>query len=404
MEEATTITGGTAMSDDKTLIPALPADDLPGDNSPVEDLRKEVEKAQRSPDRCGILAIKSGNNWVEDGINLPDPKVFYYGLIVQYEITALFGSTGSGKTVFAMQIAEEISRYYKILYIDLELSVKQFQGRYTDAENGTIHVFPENFLRAEIDPEFITREDMEAEILDSIEAAAKKGITFFVLDNITFACNDSEKGSTAGSFMMRLIRLKKKYFLTIICVAHTPKIKGYERLTPNHMAGSAKLMNFFDEGIAIGKSARDSRLRYVKQVKTRSQETTYDEEYVIIYEVTKENGILRYEFRGHGKEDEHLKQGNPADDIDEIYAILRLQRDGKTLREIATALEISLGKVQRRLKKAKEENITLPDSETVPVSDVSPVSAPIQTIQTIQEPMQGTLPGLADDNTKTKEE
>ena len=58
------------MSDDKTLIPALPADDLPGDNSPVEDLRKEVEKAQRSPDRCGILAIKSGNNWVEDGINL----------------------------------------------------------------------------------------------------------------------------------------------------------------------------------------------------------------------------------------------------------------------------------------------------------------------------------------------
>ena len=54
-------------------------------------------------------------------------------------------------------------------------------------------------------------------------------------------------------------------------IAHTPKIRGYEPLTSSDMAGSAKLMNFFDEGIAIGKSAKDSNLRYVKQVKTRSQ-------------------------------------------------------------------------------------------------------------------------------------
>lgn len=75
---------------------------------------------------------------------------------------------------------------------------------------GEIHIFPANFTRAEIDPELIVGADLEQEILASIEEAAVQGTRFFVIDNITFICNDSEKGATAGSFMMRLIRLKKK--------------------------------------------------------------------------------------------------------------------------------------------------------------------------------------------------
>ena len=394
----TTTIGGMRMSEDRELQGTLPAEDLPGDNSPVQELMEEVEKAQRQPDKYGIFAAKSGNSWIEDCINMAAPIIFFFGLIVQYEITALFGPTGSGKTIFAMMIAEEIARFFKVMYIDLELSAKQFQMRFSDPETGLIHVFPDNFIRAEIDPDLITREDLELEILDSIEAAAQKGILFFILDNITFACNDSEKGATAGQFMMRLIRLKKKYNLTIICVAHTPKIRGYEPLTTSHMAGSAKLMNFFDEGIAIGKSARDANLRYVKQVKTRSIPMTYDEENVIIYEVTKESGILTYDFKGHGNENDHLKHGNPAEDLDEIYAILRLQKQGMSQREIAKTLEISLGKVQRRLEKAREKNITLPDDDAAADSNVSPVSEPIQPIQPDTAPAQQVLPLTTEDH------
>lgn len=394
----TTTIGGMLMSDDREWQGTLPAEDLPGDNTPVQELMEEVEKAQRQPDKYGIFAAKSGNSWIEDCINMAAPIIFFFGLIVQYEITALFGPTGSGKTIFAMMIAEDIARFFKVMYIDLELSAKQFQMRFSDPETGLIHVFPDNFIRAEIDPDLITREDLELEILDSIEAAAQKGILFFILDNITFACNDSEKGATAGQFMMRLIRLKKKYNLTIICVAHTPKIRGYEPLTTSHMAGSAKLMNFFDEGIAIGKSARDANLRYVKQVKTRSIPMTYDEENVIIYEVTKESGILTYDFKGHGNENDHLKHGNPAEDLDEIYAILRLQKQGMSQREIAKTLEISLGKVQRRLEKAREKNITLPDDDAAADSNVSPVSEPIQPIQPDTAPAQQVLPLTTEDH------
>lgn len=108
--------------------------------------------------------------------------------------------------------------------------------------------------------------------------------------------------------------------------------------------------------------------------------------------MTKESGILTYDFKGHGNESDHLKHGNPAEDLDEIYAVLRLQKQGMPLRKIAETLELSLGKVQRRLGKAKEKGITLPDDDDDSVSDVSPVSEPIQPIQPDTPPVQQVLP------------
>lgn len=102
---------------------------------------------------------------------------------------------------------------------------------YSDISTGEIHIFPANFTRAEINPELIVGADLEQEILASIEEAAAQGTRSFVIDNITFICNDSEKGATAGSFMMRLIRLKKKYGLTTVVIAHTPKRRAWEPIT-----------------------------------------------------------------------------------------------------------------------------------------------------------------------------
>ena len=225
--------------------------------------------------------------------------------------------------------------------------------------------------------------DLEQEILDSIEEAALQGISYFVVDNLTFICNDSEKGATAGSFMMKLISLKKKYHLTIIVIAHTPKRRGYDPITQSDLAGSAKLMNFFDAGIAIARSARDNNLRYLKQVKVRTGEYQYDSDNVIIYDVIKDNGFLRFELQDYGKEEDHLKNGDSSEDLEEIEDILKLQAQDKSLRDIARILGISLGKVQRRLKKAKDENITLDDFKIDTVSPVSDVSDAIQTIHPI---------------------
>ena len=233
--------------------------------------------------------------------------------------------------------------------------------RYSDVSTGEIHIFPTNFIRAEIDPELIAGADLEQEILASIEEAAKQGIRFFIIDNITFICNDSEKGATAGSFMMKLIRLKKKFNLTTIVIAHTPKRRGWEPITQNDLAGSAKLINFFDAGIALARSAKDTNLRYLKQVKVRTGEYQYDSENIIVCDVVKTGGFLQFEIQGYAKEEDHLKNREGSDDYDEIVEILKLQRDGKTVREIAELLDMAKSTVQRRLDKAKKCNITIPE-------------------------------------------
>ena len=333
--------------------------------NPVEGIKQEVEKAKRAPKKRGIFSVKKANDWIKDSRERPDPRSFFHGLIVEYECTVIFASSGVGKSIFVTQIAEEIAWREPLLFIDLELADKQFQMRYTDPVTNQVHMFPDNFERAEIDPELIVGEDLEEAILDSIEDSAKRGIQFFVLDNITFACNDSEKGATAGQFMMKIIRLKKKYHLTIIVIAHTPKRRGYEPITQNDLAGSAKLINFFDAGIAIARSAKDPNLRYVKQVKVRTGEYLYDADNVIIYDVNKVDGFLKFEFREYGREGDHLKIPTKDYETDEIQDILKLQHQGKSLREIAKDLDMSLGMVQRRLKKAEALGIKY-EPETEP--------------------------------------
>ena len=336
--------------------------------NPIEAIAQEVEKAKRAPKRAGLLSFKTANDWVEEALNSPDPKMYFHNLIVQFENTVIFASSNVGKSILAVQIAEAIAWEEKIMYIDLELSTKQFQMRYSDVSTGEIHIFPINFIRAEIDPELIAGADLEQEILASIEEAAKQGIRFFIIDNITFICNDSEKGATAGSFMMKLIRLKKKFNLTTIVIAHTPKRRGWEPITQNDLAGSAKLINFFDAGIALARSAKDTNLRYLKQVKVRTGEYQYDSENVIVCDVVKAGGFLQFEIQGYAKEEDHLKNREGSDDYDEIVEILKLQRDGKTVREIAELLDMAKSTVQRRLDKAKKCNITIPEpgADSVP--------------------------------------
>lgn len=363
-------------------IPSQVPENTPAMLNPVEAIQEEIEKAKRTPKRVGLLSIKSANAWIEDSLRAPDPKMYFHDLIVQFENTVIFASSNVGKSILAIQIAEDIAHEEKILYVDLELSGKQFQMRYTDPSTGEIHIFPSNFSRAEIDPELIVGADLEQEILDSVEEAAKQGTHFFVIDNITFICNDSEKGSTAGSFMMKLIRLKKKYNLTTIVIAHTPKRRGWEPITQNDLAGSAKLINFFDAGIALARSAKDNNLRYLKQVKVRTGEYQYDAENVIVYDVVKTDGFLKFEFQGYAKEDDHLKNRESSDDYDEIQAILRLKKEGKTIRQIAEEMDMASTTVHRRLRKAEKEGITLEEASTESVPPVPSVPRTEQVEQT----------------------
>lgn len=365
------------MADDSTKPQEAIGEDLPASIAPIEAIVAEAEKAQRAPAKCGIMSIKKANDWIRDSRLRPNPHIWCWGLIVQGENTVVYASSNIGKSVFCTQMAAKIAKYRKVLYIDCELSDKQFEMRYTDPITGDTHLFPDNFLRAEIDPELIVGADLEQAILDSIEQAAQEGVEVIFVDNITFLCNDSEKGLTAGEFMMKLIRIKRRHNLTTVVIAHTPKRDGKQPLSQNDLAGSAKLINFFDAGIAIGKSAKDSTLRYLKQTKVRTGTFQYDSEHVAVYRLENTNAFTHFEYQGLDKESNHLREKNAETDLEDINAIVELKKQGKSIREIVEETGFKQTTVFRKIKKAKEMGLLVDETQ----ADAAAAAEPDQTVE-----------------------
>ena len=116
-----------------------------------------------------MFRATSANNWIEEVKDLPTPKMLFSEFWVENEICILFADTNVGKTILAVQIANSISKgipiegfkieaeKQKVIYFDFELSVKQFQLRYTCQDclnDNKYYPFDENFIRAEIEQDY----------------------------------------------------------------------------------------------------------------------------------------------------------------------------------------------------------------------------------------------------------
>lgn len=247
---------------------------------PIKAISAEVESAAAA-DNIGMFTVKTANRTLTDASKRPNPDSLYHELWYEGEVCCLFSDSNLGKSIYAVQMAEEIAITQNVLLVDCELSDKQFQMRYTDSDTGLLHPFPDGLFRAEINPMSLDVKDYEEKILAHIEQAKHKlQCKVAIIDNLTYLCNSSDKGVDAGIFMMKLMNLKKQYGWSLLIMAHTPKRSLTSPITQNDLAGSKKLYNFFDSVFAIGKSAKDTRLRYVKQLKVRAGEFRYDSDNV----------------------------------------------------------------------------------------------------------------------------
>ena len=330
----------------------------PTPTNPVDHIKGTVKKARDKPKKYGRLPYTSGNKWIEIGKALANPIYYFFRMIVQFEINIIFSAANTGKSLLLVQIAEEIAREQKVLIVDCELSTKQFQMRYTNLETGTVHLFPDNLLRAEIDPDLLDDISLEDAIFDSVEQAAKAGIKVICIDNLTFICTDAEKAEVTIKFMRRLIKLKKKYDLTLIIVAHSPKRDATKPITRDDLSGSSKLMALSDNAIAVGVSAKDSQLRYIKTVKFRDDEYPYPAEKVALYRVEKQDCYTKFVYQGRADERDHLRQKNKETMLEDMQECLDLQAKGLTLKQIEAETGISKSTVHRRIKDAIKMGMT----------------------------------------------
>ena len=291
----------------------------------------------------GGFHVEPMNKCIEDAHLLPPLIPLYPDIVLEGDLSIIFGQSGIGKTIFAMQIARYIAEHDKrVLYVDCEMTPRQLGNRYGTAN------FPSTFLRAEMD-----REHPAEDILKGIEEVAVANyVNVVFIDNITALGQSLDRSADAGTLMASLNALKKKYNWTLVVLNHVPKMfSGNVPLSLSAMQGSAKINQLIDDAIGIAQSSIDSNLVYVKQCKWRNGELTMGADHVAVYERCKdEYGNLGFVSRGFGTEQEYLSIEN-SNEREEIKARVReLSAKGMTQTAIAEQLGISQSKVSRLLK------------------------------------------------------
>jgi predicted ATP-dependent serine protease len=302
-----------------------------------------------------LLNVKSANDWLHEAKDLTPDRMLYDEFWCEEETCFLFGGPGSGKSALSVQIAIEISKNEPVLFCDFELSLRQFAKRYRTS-NGDFFDFPDNFFRAEFQRNIEFNPDS---LVNSIHLnAIKINAKVIIIDNISWIIENSEKGDVAGVFMKKLTTMKNDNKYSMLIVAHTPKRDATQPITLKDMAGSVRLQNFIDSSFAIVESQKMQGYRYVKQTKTRSEETVYGFDNVKTGIINKaENGFMGIQFMGTSNEMEHLQRPNENERENIKQKCMDLIKMGKPFREIQELTGLSLGAISKYKKQMNGDEI-----------------------------------------------
>ena len=294
-----------------------------------------------------LLTVKTANECISDAMKVSLPQQLWSSLWYEGELCCLFADSNVGKSIYAVQMANEIAKTHSVIYFDFELSEKQFQMRYTD-DNGVGYVFPDNLHRAEVNPDNISSENFEEDILNAIiDAMEKYSANVLIIDNITFLNALTEHADAASRLMIALCQIKRNYGVSILILAHTPKRLLSSPITQNDLAGSKRLFNFFDSVFAIGKSAMGEDIRYIKQLKSRSSSIDYGANSVITAQIVKEGAYLCLSHQDMTTESAHLSEKKSENDDLKEEALRLVDEEHLTMRQVAEKLGVSKSTVGR---------------------------------------------------------
>lgn len=229
------------------------------------------------------------------------------------ELVFLFADSGIGKSILATQIACEIAKGesecmdvemhpQSVLYFDFELSDRQLARRYQNAD------FPKSLIRCTISEE-VDSDEFNMNVIEGIkDKLLDTGAKVMILDNLSYLSTQTAEAEYAGAIMDGLTRLKREMNISIMVIAHTPKIEEWKPLSKTNMAGSKILSNFADGVFAIGRTKTGGR--YLKLLKTRMVSEP-DEKSLLPYFNIVADPYLHFEKVGEETE-KKLLMGKPA--------------------------------------------------------------------------------------------
>jgi len=292
------------------------------------------------------------NDNISDAEKLPPAIKLFGDFIYENEVTLLVGDNGTGKSIFAVKVAQAIAngntnntpfdgvnKQKRVLYIDYELTDRQFFKRFPKK------VFPENLYRVSLNPECYGCDINKDTILDLIK---KYKSELVIIDNITAMLKESTKEADVAIETMRWFKqLQINLKLTLIVIAHTPKIYDNVILKTDHVAGSKNMTNYADSVFFIARSEKGKNIRYLTHVKTRNVE---EPDGVFDIKLIETEEGLKFDYIEMSKETTHFKPRENSN-LNKYEGIKELRDYGKTLREVGEIYGIDKSTVLRNLKK-----------------------------------------------------
>jgi hypothetical protein len=339
-----------------------------------------------------LFAARTANAYLKTRLKRPARLQLFGDLWLEGELMLLFADTGLGKSALAVQIAralaggEPIAPFpvttgpQRVLYFDFELTDEQFAARYSDPD-GTDNdepLFPLNFIRCAPRENPHQLEEFADyysflihSVTDTIEFSAARVV---IVDNITWLSASTEHSAAAQRLMRTLVDLKNRLGLSILVIAHTPKMRRGVPVELNHLQGSKMLANFADNIIGMGRSSTGKDLRYLKPLKQRNAAARFDERSVPVFRLAKQGRMLGFSFVDNEPETRHLdglRGAALADAIreDRMIRAIELSNAGDSFREIAEKLGVGVATVARYLHVRSVEN-TPPETEMSKNADV----------------------------------
>lgn len=258
-----------------------------------------------------IIKTQSGKSILSDHKDEKPPRQVFGRYLFEGELGVLYGDTNSGKSILANDIAFFVSGgghnwpnmtspHIPSMYIDMELTSKQFANRYKGADD----YIPEDYIRAEVDVLNEEEDNLFPIIRDFVisKQTQPNPPRFIIVDNIT-----NGFGSIWGSSQMRKLisnfkNLKDDYGLTILLVAHCPKRKKNKPIEQDDLGGSKMILNFVDSAFAVGTSFQTDDIRYIKQIKVRECEK---EKKVMTVQI-KDDPYLSFQYLDMTEEETHI--------------------------------------------------------------------------------------------------
>lgn len=334
---------------------------------PAKRIKNEQPPDPREVRR--LFTVYNGNRWIELGEREPSAKMLFGEFWYEHELCFLFSNTNMGKSILAVQIGNAIAcgaktgpfnceaKGARVLYADFELSNLQFHLRYGNPS--CEDQFHDNFFRAQFNPTVeiaglpggcgYGNDDL---LISALEYRIRQlDINVLIIDNIS--CFGGGTGSAKGALRIinKLNVLRAEYKLSILVLAHTPKSHSpTQPLSINDLHGSKLLVNFADSAFSIGISSTDSTLRYLKQIKQRSNRQIYGGDNVCLCRIQTHHSFMQFEFLGNAPERVLLLNSAEVQREKLAAQIVLLYAEGLTQRQVSERLGVALGTVNKVLK------------------------------------------------------